>query len=188
MLVALMGLVAATSGDAIADGARAVASVVGKDQVTSRSVKDNSLLLRDVKRSERGKLKGARGPRGLKGDPGANSLRGLSRKEVALTLPAAQKAQCPGTPPGSCFIAVTEFATGTANCDPGQIAITGGVDSDDLQPLPSSGNTDDDRPVIAESHPTSDGIGWIATVASEDTTQPHTAIVVVLCAAGVAKQ
>lgn len=187
MLLALAGLVAAASGEAIADGARAVASVVGKDQVNSRSVKDGSLLLRDVKRSERSKLRGPRGPRGLKGDPGANSLSRLSRKEVALTLPAAQKAACPGTPAGSCFTAVPEFVTGTASCDQGQVAITGGVDSDDLLPLPNPGNTDDDRPEIAESHPTADGTGWIATVANGDTTQPHTATVVVLCTAGVTK-
>ena len=74
MIVAVAGVAAAMSGDAVADGVKAVASVVGKDQVTSRSVKDGSLLLRDIKRSERAKLKGRRGPRGPQGASGTPAL------------------------------------------------------------------------------------------------------------------
>jgi hypothetical protein len=71
MVVALIALVAATSGNAIADGVSAVASKVApKNTVTSRSIVNGTLTLSDFKRSERTKLRGARGLTGLTGPAG----------------------------------------------------------------------------------------------------------------------
>ena len=91
MLVAVAGVVVAMSGEAVADGVRAVASVVGKDQVTSRSVKDGSLLLRDIKRSERARLKGKRGPRGPQGAPGTPALDKVFRKGLTFRIAFAER-------------------------------------------------------------------------------------------------
>jgi hypothetical protein len=133
MIVAGVALMAATSGNAVADGVKAVSSVVGKNQVTTSSVKDNSLLLADFKKSERTKLKGDKGPagspgapgaagaQGLPGAPGADTLAKVFMKSTVHAIAVAQQAQCPGTPPGTCFTPVTEFNAGTANCDAGQV-------------------------------------------------------------------
>ena len=123
MVVALIALVAATCGNAIADGVKAVASAVGKDQVTSRSVKNNTLQLVDFKRSERSKLRGARGPQGPAGPQGAQGAQGPQ---------GPQGAQGPaGTPDGYTkteadekFIDTTEKAADSNLLD--------GTDSDDF--------------------------------------------------------
>jgi hypothetical protein len=185
MIVAGVALIAATSGNAVADGVKAVSSVVGKDQVTTRSVKDNSLLLADFKKSDRRKLKGDQGPAGLPGAPGAAGAPGANGAPGADTLAkvfvkstphaiaTAPQAPCPGTPPGTCFIPVTQFNTGTANCDAGQVAVGGGAEGDDVQ------LTD-----VVTTRPTTGATGWSATVSNDDVTRPHGFTVYVLCVPG----
>ena len=111
MIVAVAGVAVAMSGDAVADGVKAVASVVGKDQVTSRSVKDGSLLLRDIKRSERAKLKGRRGPRGPQGASGTPALDQVFREGETFAVATAERTQCPGTPQNTCYVPVAQYAT-----------------------------------------------------------------------------
>jgi hypothetical protein len=76
LVVAVIALVAATAGNAIADGVNAVAAKLGKNTVTSREVKNGSLTLSDFKASERTKLKGADGATGAKGATGATGPAG----------------------------------------------------------------------------------------------------------------
>lgn len=76
LVIAVIALIAATSGNAIADGVTAVAAKLGKNSVTSREVKNGSLTLSDFKSSERTKLKGADGATGAKGATGATGPAG----------------------------------------------------------------------------------------------------------------
>lgn len=76
LVIAVIALVAATAGNAIADGVNAVAAKLGKNSVTSREVKNGSLTLSDFKASERTKLKGADGATGAKGATGATGPAG----------------------------------------------------------------------------------------------------------------
>lgn len=148
--VALVALLVAVRGEAAADSVRAVASVVGKDKVTSRSVKDGSLQARDFRRSQRSTLRGDRGP---KGQPGLGSVLATSQRVAEFVIPWVQPpcppaAFCPGSGPS--------YTTGTAQCRPGETVIGGGV-----RPA--------DRRIVIdanESYPAPDGTGWIATVGS----------------------
>jgi hypothetical protein len=171
MVVAVVGLIAATSGDAVAGGVKAVASVVGRDQVTSRSVKDGSLRAADVKRSERAKLNGRRGPRGANGAPGVAALDKVFRKSATFDIAVAGRSQCPGTPPDTCYVPVAQYATGAVSCDPGLVAVGGGVKPDDPQFVE-----------IAATHPTPDGTGWTVAAANDDMNAAHGLDVFVLCA------
>jgi hypothetical protein len=76
LVIAVVALIAATSGNAIADGVTAVAAKLGKNTVTSREVKDGSLTLADFKAKERDKLKGAKGSDGAGGAKGATGAGG----------------------------------------------------------------------------------------------------------------
>lgn len=148
--VALVALLVAIRGDAAADSAQAIARVVGKDQVTSRSVKDGSLQARDFRQSDRS---GLRGDRGAKGRRGHDSVLVTSQSVAEFVIPWVQPpcpaaAFCPGSAPS--------YTTGTARCRPGEKVIGGGV-----RPA--------DRRIVIdanESYPAPDGTGWIATVGS----------------------
>src|SRR3954465_5805400 len=70
LVVAVIALIAATSGNAIADGVTAVAAKLGKNSVTSREVKNGPLTRADFKAKEGDKLKGAAGAAGAKGATG----------------------------------------------------------------------------------------------------------------------
>ena len=76
LVIAVIALIAATSGNAIADGVTAVAAKLGKGSVSSREVKDGSLTLADFKAKERAKLKGAKGADGGTGAKGAAGATG----------------------------------------------------------------------------------------------------------------
>ena len=90
MLIAILALIVAASGDAVADGVTAAAKLVTGKQVkneslTSADVKNGSLTLSDFKSSERRKLRGTEGPAGEKGalgpqgpvgNPGATGAKG----------------------------------------------------------------------------------------------------------------
>ncbi len=120
MIVALVALVAATAGNAIADGVNAVVSSVKANQVTSRHVKNGTLRLVDFRRADRTSLRGARGLQGPQGPQGPQGAQG------------AQGAQGPaGTPDGytkteadAKFIDTTEKAADADALD--------GTDSDDF--------------------------------------------------------
>ncbi len=70
MIVALIALVAATAGNAIADQVTAAVSALKANSVTSKSVKNGSLLAKDFKKSELKKLTGAKGAAGAAGAAG----------------------------------------------------------------------------------------------------------------------
>jgi hypothetical protein len=76
LVVAVIALIAATAGNAVADGVTAVAAKLGKNSVTSREVKNGSLTLTDFKAAERAKLKGADGATGATGAKGATGPQG----------------------------------------------------------------------------------------------------------------
>lgn len=165
MVLAIAGLVAATGGSAVADGVDAVASVVGKDQVTSRSVKDNSLLVREFKRSERAKFKALRGAKGERGTNAPSAV--FQRSKLYDLPPAPQGSSCP---PNDCFAPITHYVTGAATCDQGEVAVGGGVTPSKREPT-----------LVSESYPTADGTGWTATVGSDDMFKKHSFTVFVLC-------
>jgi hypothetical protein len=70
MIVALVALVAAMSGNAVADGVTAVASALKKGSITSKHVKDRSLRIVDIRVADRKKLRGQQGPQGPQGPTG----------------------------------------------------------------------------------------------------------------------
>ena len=70
MIVALIALVAATAGNAIADQVTAAVSALKANSVTSTSVKNGSLLVKDFKKSELKKLTGKTGKAGATGATG----------------------------------------------------------------------------------------------------------------------
>ena len=81
LLIAILALAVAASGDAVADGVSAAAKLITGKQVknetlTSADVKNGSLTLADLKRGERAKLAGPAGPAGERGAPGLQGLSG----------------------------------------------------------------------------------------------------------------
>ncbi|HWH93031.1 MAG TPA: hypothetical protein VNT03_04145 [Baekduia sp.] len=87
IVVAVLALVVAMSGSAVADGVTAVAAKLGKGTVTSREIKDGAVRLADINKKDRVKLKGAAGakgdtgaagPQGAKGDIGATGATGAT--------------------------------------------------------------------------------------------------------------
>lgn len=94
MIVALIALVAATSGSAIADGANAVIAKLKNNSVTSATVKNGSLKVVDFNKKEAAKLKGATGPAGAAGPQGpAGTPNGYTKTEAdAAFLGKAAKA------------------------------------------------------------------------------------------------
>jgi hypothetical protein len=83
MVVALVALVAALAGNAIADGAGAVVAALKPNSVTSKQVRNGSLTLADFKRGERAKLRGARGSAGARGPAGpAGTPDGYTRAQA----------------------------------------------------------------------------------------------------------
>lgn len=76
MIVALIALVAAMSGNAVADGVSAVASAMKKGSVTSKHVRDRSLRLVDIRVADRKKLRGQTGPQGPAGPQGTTGPQG----------------------------------------------------------------------------------------------------------------
>lgn len=76
MIVALIALVAATAGNAIADQVTAAVSALKANSVTSKSVKNGSLLAKDFKKSELKKLTGKTGKTGATGATGATGPAG----------------------------------------------------------------------------------------------------------------
>ena len=78
MIVALIALVAATAGNAIADQVNAAVSALKANSVTSKSVKNGSLLVKDFKKSELKKLTGKTGKTGATGPAGAAGAAGAA--------------------------------------------------------------------------------------------------------------
>jgi len=76
MIVALIALVAATAGNAIADQVTAAVSALKANSVTSKTVKNGSLLTKDFKKSELKKLTGKTGATGATGPAGAAGPQG----------------------------------------------------------------------------------------------------------------
>jgi hypothetical protein len=95
-------------------------------------------------------------------------------KSAPYAVATAPQVACPGTPPGSCFTPLTQFTSGSVNCDPGQVAVGGGARPDDFNM-----NT------VVESYPAG-ASGWAATVGNDDVTRPHGFNVYVICIPGSA--
>lgn len=76
IVIAVIALIAAMSGSAVADGVHAVAAKLKKGAVTTREIKDGSVRLADINKKDRATLKGATGAAGAKGDAGAAGAKG----------------------------------------------------------------------------------------------------------------
>ena len=78
MIIAVIALIAAMSGSAVADGVHAVAAKLKKGAVTSREIKDGSVRLADINKKDRATLKGATGAAGAVGATGATGATGAA--------------------------------------------------------------------------------------------------------------
>jgi len=78
MIIAVIALIAAMSGSAVADGVHAVAAKLKKGAVTSREIKDGSVRLADINKKDRATLKGAKGATGAAGAAGAVGATGAT--------------------------------------------------------------------------------------------------------------
>ncbi|HWI71749.1 MAG TPA: collagen-like protein [Baekduia sp.] len=87
IVIAVIALIAAMSGSAVADGVHAVAAKLKKGAVTTREIKDGSVRLADINKQDRASLKGAAGAPGAKGDTGAAGPKGATgaNGEAGLT-------------------------------------------------------------------------------------------------------
>lgn len=134
MFVALIALVAATSGSAIADQVDAVISALKPNSVTGKTVKNGSLTLADFKKSERAKLKGAAGPAGPAGAAGAAGAQG----------PAGTPDGYKKTEADAAFLGKTEKAADADKLDgvDGSSFVTGGGSQSFGSTLMSGGDPD----------------------------------------------
>jgi hypothetical protein len=90
IVIAVIALIAAMSGSAVADGVHAVAAKLKKGAVTTREIKDGSVRLADINKKDRATLKGATGAAGAKGDTGAAGAKGEAGTTGAAGAPGAK--------------------------------------------------------------------------------------------------
>jgi hypothetical protein len=173
MVVAFTALLVALGGTSYAAVKLASNSVQTKhiknNAVTGAKVKANALTGSDI---NEGTLQGVNSGH-------ATSATGIDKAIIVTAvaaLPVAPQTPCPGTPPNSCFIPITQFNTATAACPAGHVATGGGARPDDYNL-----NT------VVESYPTG-GTGWAATVGNDDTLKPHGFTTFAICVPGTAEQ
>jgi hypothetical protein len=77
-VIAILALVVALGGNAIADQVQAVIAKLKPNSVTSATVKNGSLLLKDFKAGERAKLAGSKGDTGPQGPQGPQGPAGAA--------------------------------------------------------------------------------------------------------------
>jgi hypothetical protein len=96
-----------------------------KNAVTSPKVKPGSLLLSDIKESERSALRGAQGPQGVPGVAGAQGPQGIQGPAGEPGAPGATNLTVRRVdgPPG---LTANEFHSLTPQCEPGERATGGG--------------------------------------------------------------
>lgn len=171
MAVAFLALLVALGGSSYAAVKLSKNSVrtthIKNNAVTGAKVKNNTLTGADIKEAT---LQGIVSQTALR----ASGIEKVFIKSAPYAVATAPQTPCPGTPAGSCFIPVTQFTTGSVNCDPGQVAVGGGARPDDFV-----------QNTVVESYPTG-GIGWAATVGNDDITRPHGFNVFVMCVPGTA--
>lgn len=172
MAVAFVALVVALSGTSYAAVKLAKNSVgtaqLKNNAVTGAKVKSNTLTGSDINEATLQGIISANAQHALK----AAGLDKVFIKSEPFAMATAPQQPCPGTPAGSCFIPITQFTTGTVNCDPGQVAVGGGAHVDD--PVTN---------IVHESYPTN-GVGWAATAGNDDITRPRGFQVFVICVPG----
>lgn len=173
MVVAFVALLVALGGTSYAAVKLAKNSVQTKhiknNAVTGAKVKSNTLTGADINESS---LQGVNTAH-------ATSAAGIDKAIITTAtaaLAVAPQTECPGTPPGTCFIPVTQFNTATATCPAGHVATGGGARPDDYNL-----NT------VVESYPTG-GTGWSATVGNDDTLKPHGFTTFAICVPGASEQ
>lgn len=144
MIVALIALVAATAGNAIADQVTAAVSALKANSVTSKTVKNGSLLVKDFKKSELKKLTGKTGATGATGAAGpagpqgpAGTPNGYTKTEadaafLGKTAKAADADKLDGVDGSS-------FVTGGGSQNFGSTLMSGGATDVTLLDIPSIG-------------------------------------------------
>ncbi len=174
MIVAFVALLVALGGSSYAAVKLSKNSVQSKhiknSSITGAKVKNDSLTGADIKEATLQNLIVNETAHAAK----AAGLDKVTIKSAPFAMAVAPTTDCPGTPPGSCKLPVTQFTTGTVNCDPGQVPVGGGAHVDDFQ-----------TNHISEAWPTG-GTGWAATGGNDDITRPHGFTVYVLCIPGTA--
>lgn len=90
IVIAVIALIAAMNGTAVADGVHAVAAKLKKGSVTTREIKDGSVRLADINKKDRATLKGAKGDTGATGAAGAAGAKGETGAPGAPGAPGAK--------------------------------------------------------------------------------------------------
>jgi hypothetical protein len=174
MVVAFVALLVALGGTSYAAVKLAANSVQTKhiknSAVTGAKVKANTITGADVNEATLAGIKSAEAQRAIR----AVGIEKVTIKSAPFALAVAPQTPCPGTPPGSCFLPVTQFTVGNVGCDAGEIAIAGGAHVDDFQ-----------TNHVSDSYPTG-GTGWAATAGNDDVLRPHGFTVYAICVPGTA--
>jgi hypothetical protein len=174
MAVAFVALLVALGGTSYAAVKLSANSVhtkhIRNSAVTGAKVKNNAITGSDINEATLQGLNVAEAAHAAK----AAGVDRVIVKQAPFAMATAPQTPCPGTPQGTCFVPVTQFTTGTVNCDPGQVAVGGGAHVDDFQ-----------TNHISESWPTG-GTGWAATGGNDDVTRPHGFTVYAVCVPGTA--
>lgn len=174
MAVAFIALLVALGGTSYAAVKLAKNSVrtahIKNSAVTGAKVKNNALTGADINEATLSGINSPEAQRAIR----AVGIEKVTIKSAPFALAVAPQTPCPGTPAGSCFVPVTQFTVGSVNCDPGQVAISGGGHVDDFQ-----------TNHISDSYPTG-GTGWSATAGNDDVTRPHGFTVFAVCVPGTA--
>jgi hypothetical protein len=175
MAVAFTALLVALGGTSYAAVKLSANSVQTKhiknNAVTGAKVKGNTLTGSDINEATLAGIKSAEAQHAL-------SAAGIDKAIIVTkteALAVAPQVQCPGTPPNSCFLPVTQFNTATALCPANHTAIAGGGRPDDY-----NNNT------IVESYPTG-GSGWAASAGNDDVTRPRGFTAFAICVPGTSQ-
>jgi hypothetical protein len=96
-----------------------------KNAVSSPKVKPGSLLLSDIKPTERPKLRGVQGPQGVPGVAGPQGLQGIQGPPGEPGAPGATNVTV-RTNNSSAGTTVGGFESVTTQCQPGEVALGGG--------------------------------------------------------------
>lgn len=173
MIVAFVALLVALGGSSYAAVKLSKNSVQSKhiknSSITGAKVKNDSLTGADIKEASLQNLTVSEAAHAAK----AAGLDKVTIKSAPFAMATAPQGPCPGVPQG-CTIPITQFTTGSVNCDPGQVAVGGGAHVDDFT-----------INHISESWPTG-GTGWAATGGNDDINRPHGFTVYAICIPGTA--
>jgi hypothetical protein len=177
MLVALLALFVALGGSSYAALQLPKGSVGTKQLrngvVTSKKVKNKSLLLRDFNRSARTGLRGERGPAGPTGPPGPTGTVDTSNFYTKAQSDARYlRSTVVVVKTLAASIDADDFETTTVDCPAGYQAVGGGVDPNGVffgKVSASAPLFGTDRPILVPDGQRGPATGWWGAVTTQGT-------------------